>query len=68
MPYGQTRLVDIHLTHRAFMYLASALVLALVAVALRRRPTPGVVRAAWAALAVLIAPVTVGALNVWLDQ
>ena len=25
MPFGQSRLVDIHLTHRAFMYLASLL-------------------------------------------
>ena len=40
MPFGQARLVDIHLTHRAFMYLTTLLVLALVALALRRRPEP----------------------------
>ena len=28
MPFGKARLVDIHLTHRAFMYLASLLVIA----------------------------------------
>ena len=37
MPFGQSRLVDIHLTHRAFMYLASVLLIALIAVSLRRR-------------------------------
>ena len=41
LPFGQPRLVDIHLTHRAFMYLATILVLALVVLALRRRPSPG---------------------------
>ena len=68
MPFGQARLVDIHLTHRAFMYIASALVIALVVVAVRRRPTPGIVRSAWLAAAVLAAQVLVGALNVWLDE
>ncbi len=37
MPFGQSRLVDIHLTHRAFMYLASVLLITLIVVALRRR-------------------------------
>ena len=36
MPFGKAELVDIHLTHRAFMYLASLLVIALVVVAVRR--------------------------------
>ncbi len=36
MPFGEAELVDIHLTHRAFMYLASIFVIALVAVALRK--------------------------------
>ena len=57
--------MDIHLTHRAFMYLASALVIALVVVALRRRVLVGFAQA----LAVLLAvQVLVGALNVWLDE
>jgi heme A synthase len=68
MPFGEARLVDIHLTHRAFMYLASALVIALVVTALRRRPSPGVVRSAWALGGLLAAQVLVGALNVWLDE
>jgi heme A synthase len=65
MPFGQARLVDIHLTHRAFMYLASALVIALVVVALRRRVA---VRYAWGLAALLATQILVGALNVWLDE
>jgi heme A synthase len=65
MPFGQARLVDIHLTHRLFMYVASILVVALVAVALRRRVA---VRYAWALAALLGLQILVGALNVWLDE
>jgi heme A synthase len=65
MPFGRAELVDIHLTHRAFMYLASALVIALVVVALRRRV---LVPFAQALAALLAAQVLVGALNVWLDE
>jgi heme A synthase len=65
MPFGQSRLVDIHLTHRLFMYVASILVIALVVVALRRRVA---VRYAWALTALLALQVLVGALNVWLDE
>lgn len=65
LPFGQTTLADVHLTHRALMYLASALVVALAVVALRRRPDRAVVRSALGALALLIAQVLVGAANVW---
>jgi heme a synthase len=65
MPFGKAELVDIHLTHRAFMYLASVLVIALVVVALRRGVA---VRAAWALVGVLAVQILVGALNVWLDE
>ena len=65
MPFGEARLVDIHLTHRAFMYLASILVIALVVVALRRRVA---VPYAWALAGLLAVQVLVGALNVWLDE
>lgn len=68
MPFGEARLVDIHLTHRALVYLTSILVVALVALALRRRPSPGVVRHARALLGLLVAQLAVGALNVWLDE
>jgi heme A synthase len=68
MPFGQARLVDIHLTHRAFMYLTTLLALTLVALALRRRPSAAVVRWAGAVAGVLVLQVLVGALNVWLDE
>jgi heme A synthase len=65
MPFGNARLVDIHLTHRAFMYLASLLVISLVVVAIRR----GVLtRYAWGLAGLLVLQVLVGALNVWLDE
>jgi heme A synthase len=68
LPFGETRLVDIHLTHRVFVYLTTLFVLALIVLALRRRPSPGVVRNAWIAAAILAAQLLVGALNVWLDE
>jgi len=65
MPFGKARLVDIHLTHRAFMYLAAILVTSLVVVAIRR----GVLtRWAWGLGALLVVQILVGALNVWLDE
>ena len=68
LPFGEARLVDIHLTHRVFMYLASILVIALVVMVLRRRPGGGTGRSAWIAAGLLAAQVLVGALNVWLDE
>jgi heme A synthase len=68
MPFGEARLVDIHLTHRAFMYLAVILTLALAILALRRRPSEGIVRSAYGLIALLVVQVLVGALNVWLDE
>ena len=65
MPFGEARLVDIHLTHRAFMYIATILVIALVVLSLRRGVAT---RFAWLALGILGAQVLVGALNVWLDE
>jgi len=65
MPFGKARLVDIHLTHRAFMYLASLLAIALIVAALRRHTA---VRYAWGLAALLAAQILVGAVNVWLDE
>ena len=65
MPFGDARLVDIHLTHRAFMYLASLLVISLVVVAIRRSV---LTRYAWGLAGLLALQVLVGALNVWLDE
>jgi heme A synthase len=66
MPFGQSSLADIHLTHRVFMYVASVAVLALFVAVLRRRPSRAVVRSAWVVLGLLPLQILLGALNVWL--
>jgi heme A synthase len=68
LPFGTTRLVDIHLTHRVLVYLTTLLVVTLIVLALRRRPSPGVVRNARIAAGILAIQLLVGALNVWLDE
>jgi heme A synthase len=65
MPFGKAELVDIHLTHRAFMYIAALLVTSLVVVAVRRGVLP---RYAWGLAGLLAVQILVGALNVWLDE
>jgi heme A synthase len=62
LSFGQSRLADIQLTHRLFMYLAALSVLAMAALALRRRP---VSRAFWIAPLILVAQIALGAINVW---
>jgi heme A synthase len=61
MPFGEGRLVDIHLTHRAFMYLAAIAVLAMTALALRQGVRN---RAFWIASVVLAAQIALGIANV----
>jgi heme A synthase len=68
MPFGNSELVNIHLVHRAFMYLATILLLALIFLALRRRPSEGVVRSAYLIGGLLVLQILLGALNVWLDE
>ena len=68
MPFGATTLADVHLTHRAFMYIASALVLALAALTLRRRPRGRRARLAVWAVGLLVLQVLLGALNVWIPD
>lgn len=65
LPFGESRLSDIHLTHRAFVYGASLAILALLGVALARGSRSRLL--ALAAL-LLIAQVLLGALNVWLGE
>src|SRR5262245_48771277 len=65
MPFGESRLTDIHLTHRAFVYLATAAILLLIGLALRRgsrSPLLGV------AGGLLLLQLLLGALNVWLGE
>ena len=64
LPFGEARLVDIHLTHRVLVYLTSILVVVLL-VALRRA---GGARSAYALGGLLLLQLVVGALNVWLDE
>jgi heme A synthase len=61
MPFGEDRLVDIHLTHRAFMYLAAIAVLAMTGIALRQGVRN---RAFWIASLVLAAQIALGIANV----
>jgi heme A synthase len=72
LPFGRSRQLDIHLTHRAFMYLASALVLALALAVLRestrRRAGRGLQIATLAAFGAFCAQFLLGALNVWLGK
>jgi heme A synthase len=60
--FGQSRLADIQLAHRALMYLAAIAVLAMVALAIRRRAPS---RAFLAAGAILLCQIALGAINVW---
>jgi heme A synthase len=67
LPFGD-RFVNIHLTHRVFVYLTTILVIALVVAIYRRRPSPGIVATApWMILA-LAAQIVLGGLNVWLSD
>lgn len=60
-PFGESRLSDIHLTHRMFVYAATLAVLVLLGVAYRRGSRS---RLLLAVLLVLVAQFTLGVLNV----
>jgi heme A synthase len=62
LSFGQSRLADIQLVHRALMYLTAIAVLAMAAVALIRR-VPN--RAYWIAPLLLVCQIALGAINVW---
>jgi heme A synthase len=68
MPYGSSRLVDIHLVHRTFMYLTTIVLIALVIAVVRSRPSPRVRHIAFAIVGVLVLQILVGALNVWISN
>jgi heme A synthase len=61
-------LIDIHLMHRLLMYVASALIVALVVLAVRRAPSSNLARASLLAAGLLVLQVVLGALNVWLEE
>jgi heme A synthase len=65
LPFGESRLTDIHLTHRAFVYAATAAILLLLGIAFYRGARSPLLAVA---LLLLIVQVTLGALNVWLEE
>lgn len=68
LPFGQTQMADVQLTHRAFMYLTTILVVWLAVAALRRRPSAAARHLALVALGLLATQILLGALNVWIPQ
>ena len=68
MPFGQTPLADIHLTHRLFLYIATILILWLAVMAIRRAPSPRLVRMGWVIIVILLLQLLVGAANVWIAE
>jgi len=74
LPFGRSEALNIHLTHRAFMYLTVVILLALfVTVVRQRRRLEGewgaeLTSLAWATISVLIAQVLLGAVNVWAGE
>jgi heme A synthase len=72
MPFSYGRLVDIQLTHRLLMYLTAIAVLAMSAVALRRRAREPALRERFRpfllAPALLAGQILLGAMNVWLGK
>ncbi|MGH2923578.1 MAG: COX15/CtaA family protein, partial [Solirubrobacterales bacterium] len=65
LPFGESRLVDIQLTHRVLVYAATLAILALLAVALGRGSRS---RLLALAAALLVAQFTLGVLNVLLGE
>jgi heme A synthase len=65
LPFGESRLSDIHLTHRAFVYAATAAILLLLGIAFARGIRS---RLLLAALLLLVTQVALGAMNVWLGE
>jgi heme A synthase len=65
LPFGNNRLTDIHLTHRALVYLATIAIIVLLLVAFARGSRDRLL--ALAAL-LLLCQLLLGALNVWLGE
>ena len=65
LPFGNNRLTDIHLTHRAFVYAATIAIIVLLSIAFARGSRDRLL--ALAAL-LLLCQILLGALNVWLGE
>ena len=74
LPFGRSEALDIHLTHRAFMYVAVVVLLTLFATVVRQRRRleerwgAELANLAWVTVVVLIAQVLLGAVNVWAGE
>jgi cytochrome c oxidase assembly protein subunit 15 len=74
LPFGRSEALDIHLTHRVFMYVTVVVLLALfvTVVRQRRRLEEGhgadLANLAWVTVVILIAQVMLGAVNVWAGE
>jgi heme A synthase len=68
LPFGDTRLVNIHLAHRLAVYITVVVVGALIVLALRRRPTEGIRKWALALAGLLVLQFALGVLNVVLGD
>ncbi|MDX6581287.1 MAG: heme o synthase [Solirubrobacterales bacterium] len=65
LSFGQSRLADIQLTHRLLIYLTTISVIAMAALALRRRAPS---RAFWIAPLILVGQIALGAINIWAGE
>jgi heme A synthase len=74
LPFGRSEALDIHLTHRAFMYVAVVVLLALFVIVVRQRRRldersgAELMSLAWATVSILFAQVLLGAVNVWAGE
>jgi heme A synthase len=74
LPFGRSEALNIHVTHRAFMYVTVTILLALFATVLRQRRRldaasgAALLRLSSAIMGVLVAQVLLGAVNVWAGE
>lgn len=68
LPFGQANLVDIHLTHRVFVYLTTILVVWVAVAVWRRRPPARLRQAAALLLVLLVCQLVLGTLNVLIPR
>ena len=74
LPFGRSQALDIHLTHRALMYVAVTVLLALFAVVMRQRrrldpdSASALTRLGLAIIGVMLVQVLLGAVNVWAGE
>ncbi len=74
LPFGRSQALDIHLTHRALMYVAVTILLALFAVVMRQRrrldpdSAAALTRLGLGIVGVMLVQVLLGAVNVWAGE